>query len=175
MNADLLKQLLDICRFRAGPEDLPASRALVLVTAVASVISNTLIDNFHRAMSAVLAMSIAQVALFGGVIWLVLMLRGFPERWDQTISALYGTGALLQLAGWAVVSAAMLLTGAEPGQVLPAMLLTGLGIWFLAIMTWVLRRAMEISTGIALLASIGCQLLIGLVLFQFFPPDVATS
>lgn len=173
MTADLLRQLLEICRFRAGPEDLPASRALVLLTAAASVISNTLIDNFHKSVTAVLGMSIAQVALFGGVIWLVLVLRGFPERWDQTITALYGTGAILQICGWAVVSGAMLVTAAEPGQLLPAMLLTGLGVWFLAIMTFVLRRALEISLGLALLASIGCQLLIGLVLFQFFPPEIA--
>jgi len=91
-----LRICLDIVLWRRGPQDLPAS-SLLLGVAVAS----------YLAVSAVQLALLGETAatwaffivvdplLLGGWLWLVLRLYGHPERFQQTASAVFGTGAVL--------------------------------------------------------------------------------
>ena len=91
-----LRICLDIVLWRRGPQDLPAS-GLLLAIAVA----------FYVAVSAVQLALLGETAatwvffivvdplLLGAWLWLVLRLYGHAQRFMQTASAVFGTGAVL--------------------------------------------------------------------------------
>ena len=91
-----LRICLDIVLWRRGPQDLPAS-GLLLAIAVA----------FYVAVSAVQLALLGETAatwvffivvdplLLGAWLWLVLRLYGHAQRFTQTASAVFGTGAVL--------------------------------------------------------------------------------
>ena len=101
-----LKVFLDIVLWRRGPQDLPNSGLLVILTLIAFELVNLLQIALLGASAAelVLYLVIDPLLLMGGL-WLVMRLFGRTERWPQTISALLGCSALLAL----VVSVPMVL------------------------------------------------------------------
>ncbi len=112
-------------------------------------------------------MSTAQVIGFGFTIWLVLRIRQHTERFQQTITAIFGASALLQLAAWPVVGW-LYRVKETPDASLPMMLLFTLSIWVLAIAVYVIKHALELGTGASILITLGCQLLTLMVVFILF-------
>lgn len=152
-----LRIIVDICLLRGRAQDLPASRNLVWLAAFASVAVETLGMPERGLDVGRLLFLVSQVALFGGAIWLVLRLSGFPARWLQTVSALYSANAIFSLLLVPFLPALAEMIRQGPGATLAwqgyvSLLLSG---WFLAVMTRVLREATEWSLGVSLLASIG--------------------
>ncbi len=164
----LLKLYIDLCLFQAKPQDLPYSQGLVLVTGTLAVFTYTLTDTLNERFGMTLLVSLVQVLLFGFIIWLVLRLRKRAERWMQTIAALYGTGSLLQLIGWPISSWFERVKESPEAASTPLLLVVVLGFWFLAIMTSVLRHAMEVSLGFGLMVSIACQAITVIALVWLF-------
>jgi len=169
---NFLRQLIDLCLFQAKPQDLPSAPRLLIGTALFATAAYAVTDPTFQQASHTLGMAIGQVALFGVAIWIVLRLRGFPERFVQTATALYGTGGLIQLLGWPIF-AWMHSVDETPAAGIPFMLVLLLSVWFLAIMTMVLRNALETSVGMSLLITIATQGAVGLLLLTLFAPAPA--
>jgi hypothetical protein len=91
-----LRIFLDIVLWRRGPQDLPASVTLVWLTVAAYVLVSAvqllLLDESGIAWFFFL---IADPLLLAAWTWLVLKVYGHTERFQQTIAAMFGTGALL--------------------------------------------------------------------------------
>lgn len=168
-----LRIILDICLLRGRAQDLPASPQLLWLTAAASVVVDTL-SLWDRSLDLARILFVAsQVALFGGAVWLLLRLRGFPARWPQTISALFAANALfsLMLLPFLPALTEMVEKGPDAPLAWEAYVMLALSGWFLAVMTRVLREATEWSLGLSLLASIVCVTLVrvlGLALAPVF-------
>ncbi len=160
----ILKILVDICLFQAKPQDLPASQSLVLATGAGTVITNLLVHRAQGEILQVLVNSVAQVVVFGLCVWMVLRLKLRVERFPQTISAIYGSSALLQLVAWPM-AASLPRTDNVPELSLPILLILGVGIWVLAISVHVLREALEVSVGAGILYTLGCQVFTGMLVF----------
>jgi hypothetical protein len=94
-----LKVFLDIVLWRRGPQDLPNSGLLVVLTLLAYELVNLLQIALMQvsATELLLYLVIDPLLLMGGL-WLVLRLFGHGERWPQTTSAVLGCSALLGLA-----------------------------------------------------------------------------
>lgn len=95
---ELLSRLLAIILLRQGPQDLPAGRSTLLASLglymlVAAISLNTGRSLEHPTLVLLLASGLPLL-----LVWIVLRLRQRPARWAQTLSALYGTSALLSLA-----------------------------------------------------------------------------
>jgi hypothetical protein len=168
----LLRQLIELCFLREQPQNLPASDSLVAATAIAAALTYALTNRIEGGgLGGIVLVAIAQVVLFGVVVWIALRMKSVAERWRQTITALYGTSAILQVIGWPIVS--WFQNSATPTQpaLLPSLAVLLLGVWYLLIMANVLRHAMELSTGASLLASFVCQMVTVMVLL----PLVGTS
>lgn len=164
----IAKILLDILLLRGQPQDLPASKNLVVATAALSIAGHFALDQLHTEAFARLLFAAAQTALLGAVVWALLKLRGYPERWLQTITALFTANIVADVITWLVAASALGPDASEPAPWLTAFVLAT-AIWFIAIMARVLRHALAISLALAVLASLGCALVSGLALMVLFP------
>jgi hypothetical protein len=94
-----LRICLDIVLWRRGPQDLPAS-PLLLAIAVACYVAVSAVQLALLGETAAtwFFFIVVDPLLLGGWLWLVLRLYGHPERFQQTASAVFGTGAVLGIA-----------------------------------------------------------------------------
>lgn len=164
---DLLNTLLAIFLLRGRPQDLPASRPLVWFTALAVVLTDYVLDRLHEDPVSRLSFAAAQAVLLGAVVWLALRLRGYPERWMQTIAPLYAASAFINLLSWPLLSG--IDRAQADGPSWPLLFGFIMTLWFLAIMTQVLRHALAIPIALGLLAAISCLMTSGLALLLMFP------
>jgi len=106
-----LRIFLDIVLWRRGPQDLPASATLVRLTLAAYVLVSAvqllLLDESGIVWFFFL---VADPLLLAGWTWLVLKVYGHTERFQQTIAAVFGTGAMLGLGLYLPLQ--LLVTGA---------------------------------------------------------------
>lgn len=151
----LLSLYFDICLLRAGPQDLPASKAWLGVVlsahAVVGVILGLLSYSFVNAVFYALASTLIVVALTR----MVLLLRNFGGRFTQTVCALAGTDVLLGLIAWPVTAWLHGVDAAagDLGGPLAAWLL--LVAWSLAVTAHILRHALSVHYGIGLAVALG--------------------
>jgi hypothetical protein len=93
-----LKAFLDIVLWRRGPQDLPASRLLLWLTAAAyvavSIVQLTLLD---EPAAAWLVFVVLDPVLLTAGVYLLLKLFGKMDRFLQTATAVLGTGVVLGL------------------------------------------------------------------------------
>ncbi len=93
----LLSCLLAIVLLRRGPQDLPAGRSTLLACLSLYVLIAALSLNTGRVPENPTAVLILAAGMPLLLVWIVLRLRDRVSRWTQTLSALYGTSALLSL------------------------------------------------------------------------------
>jgi hypothetical protein len=147
----LLKLLLDICLYRKGPQDLPASGFLLRLTLAAYWVVGTLLQapdggGWLPAMlqtAAELVMSLAVVAV-------LLYTVGRPQRFLQTATAWLGTDALVSLLG---IPPLQLIAdiGAGPIAGLLWLLLVG---WHIAVMAHIMHHALSQSLPVGFVVAV---------------------
>jgi hypothetical protein len=100
-----------------------------------------------------------EVAMMLGVLHLALRFTGHPGRFQQTATALLGTGALIGLI--AVAPLAMNATGSEEtdAATLGAVLLLALMVWSIVVTGHILRHAFAITLGQGAAVAVGFELL----------------
>ena len=139
-----LKVFLDIVLWRRGPQDLPNSGLLVVLTLVANELVNLVqIALMEVSIAELLLYLVVDPLLLMGGLWLVMMLFGRRDRWAQTVSAVLGCTALLAL----VVSVPMvLLVGPRMAGNPPAalqLLALGLVIAFILVVGRIIQLATD--------------------------------
>lgn len=140
----LLKTLIGICLLRASPQDLPASRAGMLVAlmvyAAVGVLGVVDVLTFENAILA----TAVDTLLLAAVTHLVLQWRRLENRVTQTLTALAGCGALLSLLAWGAAGLAR--EAFQPEWIWAAFL-----VWYTLVFGHVLRHALSITlaTGVA--------------------------
>lgn len=144
----LLQLFIDICLLRGRPQNLPASGFLFGLTLVATLVTAVplLVYSFKGLTPALVAaaMDAALMLIFlrGGLYFLNL-----ESRFLQTATAIFGSGAILNLVAVPI----HLMVGVEPGSdvvsqlggVLNLLLL----IWSLVILGHILRHSLDIHLG----------------------------
>jgi hypothetical protein len=145
----LIRTLFDILRFRSGPQDLPAGAALSVLLAAAWLVQGLLTDQALDGENSA-PRSLLAIGVQFGAIMLLLRLRNLSTRIPQTISALAGTGFILGLLAF------LLLTGIDPARPQPGLALAyfGLFLWSLAIDGHIYRHAMSIKMSMGVLVAV---------------------
>lgn len=165
-----LQLFVRLCLFRGQAADVPRSEALLVITGAVAVISNAVNAVPNMGFFAGSFLSVGQVLLYSALIYLILRFRGRRERAIQTLTAMFGATSILQIIalpffGWHErllpddPEAAMMLTT-------PLIVAALIAVWSLAVMTSILRQAMEIGTGAALLMIVGCQSLVMFIIMS---------
>jgi hypothetical protein len=95
----VLQAFLNITFRRQGPEDLPASRFLLLLAVGCYLVLQFAVGMpYYDGLTAGLLRSVLlDLGLLCGVLWLLLGLAGRQARYLQTLTAMVGAGAVLNV------------------------------------------------------------------------------
>lgn len=100
----LLQRFFDICLLRAGPQDLPASRFLLWVSLLAYGAVGLVMSAQNLDVGRAILLVVLDTALLAALLFALLWSRALLERLPQTLTALLGTGAILQLVALPILS-----------------------------------------------------------------------
>jgi hypothetical protein len=148
----------DICRLIKKPQDIPASRNLLIlclvVYALLSIISASLTQPIDKAILA----GILEIILIMIFTQALLQIRGKTSRWNQTVTSLAGTGIIISLIALPIyvligVGGEVEMT-ASAGQSMGLLLLASLACWNIVIMAHILRHALEVNFALAMILAI---------------------
>ena len=142
----LLQLFWEICLLRAGPQDLPASHSLLGLALVAYVIINILVaTTFLPQASTIVFATTVDTLLLISLSWLILWVRMLTNRWNQTFTALAGTGCFFQLIIWPLSQFQPQVEGGDRAFILPSLLMLAILVWNLIVFGHILRHALSTS------------------------------
>ncbi len=150
----LFNLFLDICLFRKGPKDVPASAALLKACLLAYGLSGLLVLILSTPVPVALLQVLLDMILLAGLLHLALIVRRHPQRFGQTLSTLTGTGTLMALLALPLMSW-LVQQSPDSATELPSVLLLVLMVWSIAVMAHILRQSFETSIWIGALCAIG--------------------
>lgn len=143
----LIGQIVNLCRFRGGPQDLPYKPGLLIGMLVVSVILDLSSANLLDIGDNALARSLFSTSLLLALCWIALGIRGMLARFVQTATALVGCAMIFSIL---IVPLAWLFgapSGADavlsPQQILVAWLGLGILVWKIAVDAHNVRQAIE--------------------------------
>jgi len=123
----LLQRVFDICLLRAGPQDLPASRFLLVLGVLAYAAVGMVMSTQNLDIGQAVLLVALDGALLAGLLFALLWARDLLERYQQTLTALFGTGAILQLAALPILSWQQ--AGLGDDTISPALMAASLLLW----------------------------------------------
>ena len=148
----LLKLFINLCRLRGAPQDLPASRFLMMLVASGYLAVGLGVSLHEQPPGLALLSAIVDTGLLAALAWVSLWILGKTPRFTQTFTALAGTGILFGLMGWPLIAWLQTLPEGEPSNLFLPLL--GLIIWNIVVIGHILRHALDMvmwaSSGIAL-------------------------
>ena len=166
----LIRTFFDITLRRKGPEDLPASAFLLAVTVLLSIAVQVpltwIIFGSGGPILPTLAIDLGLLVL---CLWLLLRLTGFASRFGQTLTALLGTSALLNVVSLPFTIWNSSLPAAQPKPLIPSAVILALVLWSFFVDAHILARALSTSIFVGLLITIGYFFLHTTVLVEFVP------
>ena len=160
-----LKAFLDIVLWRRGPQDLPASRLLLWLTAAAYVaVSIAQLALLEEPAAAWLVFVVLDPVLLTAGVYLLLKLFGKTDRFLQTGTAVLGTGVVLGLCMFLPVQWLLTQAGVPPQSTAAGLIALGMVVIFALVTGRILKLATEsnLFTGVTL--SLTYFLLINLLL-----------
>lgn len=169
--AQAIEAFVGILRFRKGPEDVPASRPLLAAVLLGQVLLGMLvlaIPPQAQTQSPLMVVALELGVITLGVL-LILRMAGVPERFTQTITAIFGVqlvvAPLVYAARWLMVTYQN-----DPVMQAPALFITAvLGVWMLVVTARILRSATSYPLFTCVFLVIGLQIATLLVVLGFFP------
>lgn len=177
--AALLREVLEVCLLRRGPQDLTFSPPAVTAFAVALVALQLAFAAFHDMPPAALAARalVTVLMLFGATLGL-LRLRGMANRGTQTLLALAGTEVLFALLTMPMLVVVQPHLGSEspPGEVLLVMLAAVFTFfWKVRVNASIWRQALEIPVSASYLLTFTLLLCEALLLTALVPAPVPAA
>jgi hypothetical protein len=146
--SDLIIRLGNILLLRRGPQDLPAGTPALLVAVLAYLAVTTFNLNRGEGHPSPVPVLLLAAGLPLILTWIVLKVRNRTARWTQTLTALFGTNALLSL----ITLPFSLAAGNDPGTGLALVLLTSF-FWSFAVDAHIWRHALDVSFAAALVVT----------------------
>ncbi len=154
----LFLAFFDICRLIKRPQDIPESRNLLTLCAVIYGSLSILLASLSQPVENAILAGVVEVVLIMIFSLALLQTAGKSSRWTQTVTALVGTGIIISVIAFPVY----ILIGvgelndidSSTAKSLGLLLLAALACWNIAIMSHILRHALEINFAIALFLAI---------------------
>jgi hypothetical protein len=136
---ELIVLFVDICLFKKGPQDVPASRLLFGLALAAYWVVGIALLSLHSDWLEAVGQAVTESLLLLVFCWVLLRLTNRLSRLLQTTTALLATDALISLPGALLLSWWL----ARPDAAGLQFGLVALTIWHLAVISQVLRLAVS--------------------------------
>jgi len=162
----LLWVFIHICLLRQPPEVLPASPFLLVILLVFNIgigITAFLID-FSLVQSVL--RTVADLIVSLGFIYLLLIAVGKVVRSMQTVIAMLGVSAILNILSFPLL---LLLPDGKATVGLPGIMLYVLFFWHIVIMGHIFRHALSVSLPTGMLVAFAYVLMAMAVFYSIFP------
>ncbi len=166
----LLKPFLQLCLLSRGPQDIPASRVLLLITiSVYWLVAVAMGWPYYGMRSSVLQ-SVVELVMVLGFTRFALVLTRHPGRFTQTATALTAAGGLLGVVLLPVAYAIYQAQAQGASLGVPALAyLVVLG-WLLVVYGHIFRHALSLRhLGLGVLVALGLVMLVAAVIRFLFP------
>jgi hypothetical protein len=174
----LVNLFLDICLFRKGPQDLPASVALLKLSLFLYGLSGLIllmIDVDQLNILIAVLLTLFDIILLAMLSYAVLYVLGYLPRFTQTLTALTGVGVLLQIAAMPLAIWTRQELAARGSPEFPVIMRFVLLGWAVAVMAHVLKHAFSTSRVIGVLYAVA-YIAISWTLFDWIlPPPVTVN
>lgn len=157
MNSAFL--FFNICRFKAGPADVPNSHGLLKITLLVYFMLGVGINRVDVNWQVSLFASLADTLMMVLVIWILLNIRGLQARYLQTVTAMAGTGCFLAIIGLPIYLSFHQVSEPEQASSFTLLLMVALMFWSLMVMAHIFRQALDIKPGAAAALTIGYTVL----------------
>ena len=141
----LVRPFIDICLLRLRPQDLPASPVLLWLTLAAHTVTGVLASTQFFVFGKALLAGIAGTALLSLLPVTALWLKGRAERIPQTLAALAGSLALLDLVALPLTAWSQTAQAGGGVNPLAGIALLALLAWNLGVVGHVMRHALDIA------------------------------
>lgn len=138
----LIRLFLDIALFSKGPQDVPASKALLTVIIAANLTVGLALSLLETTWLDSLVQSVVGILMLGSFLWLALYFSGKLSRLLQTATAAFGCDTLIS----AIAVPFLLwsrLAGDEAG--VAEVLIMLLVLWQVSVVGHILRHALSAS------------------------------
>lgn len=161
--------LTQICLFRRGPEDLPTSNLLLGLLVALNILLSITLYLYLTDLTLLRASTLVVASLAGaaGLIWLVLSLMNFSQRFVQTFTAMVGVDVILGLLNGLLTVFTLQENGTY--NTFGSFAWLALTIWNLSIYATIFQRALEVH------AAIGLGIALFVVLFSYAIGQVALT
>ncbi|MDJ0805364.1 MAG: hypothetical protein QNJ78_00880 [Gammaproteobacteria bacterium] len=161
----LLNFFVDLCLLRAAPQDLNGSHLLLKITLILNlVLGVVMIAETRVGITVAILESVFEVSLMLVVLYIGLKLHGSVARFQQTATALMGSGVLLGLLALPLVAWSHHSESSEAGLLLLAVI-----IWSLVVMGHILRHTFDTRFGLGLGIAVLYTLVSWNLTFMLFP------
>ncbi len=160
-----IKTLWNICLLRGGPQDVPYSATLVTAIVTIHYCLTVFFIAWTHGISNGLGMAAMLVGVSFAAIFLVLRMRKVPERFVQTVSALFGTSIILSLMALPLLIMVATMAQMAGGSMIMLGQWVGIAveIWILIVAGHIFRNALAIPLFVGVILSIGIALLNAIV------------
>jgi len=146
-----------ICCLKEGPQQIPASRDIFWLTLVLNLLTGTIYLAIAESFFLAFLVKLISLSVVTVVVAALLYMRGRPSRFVQTMSAIFGSGIIVNLLIWIVLYLEMLLPN------IPFLLL-GIWVFYLAWSLLIVGHILRHALDIALFYS--CLIVLGITLFN---------
>jgi len=140
-----IRPLFDICLLRAGPQQLPFSSSLLTFCLITYFVLDVALAKLSMPFIEPMIFALFDIALMLGFVWFLLSFKGDYSRFTQTATAFAGSGVLLGIVAWVLLSWQTSFVGTENQTPLPSLLLLFHLIWNLAVISNIIRHATSIT------------------------------
>ena len=167
----LFQFFVDLAILRRGPQDLPASSALLALLAALSVLIGGInTAAFFGGFGAALGANLFDLMLSLVTLFVLLQFRGHAARWMQTVSAFLGLGVLAGL----IMLVVRPLAGLMGAAALAAQIDVLLALWLHVALGSVLRHALGVPLLAGVLIVFAYTLMVLGIVTRIFPPVVGS-
>lgn len=149
----LIKTFWDICRLKAGPQDIPTGRYLL----VAALFAGIIVDSFSTSIliPSLSSLKIIQILVAYNLIllvavYLLLTVLGYAQRGMQTLTAMVGSGLLISLV---LLPSLLMLNSAQEVVKSFALYILVDTVWRILVNAHIFRHAFSISLLMAMIVS----------------------
>lgn len=158
----------ELCLLKRAPQDDPLSPAALWFAGLAYLVTDLVIAAVGSGMRAATAMTAIDMVVLLAFTYMLLRISGRPGRLGQTLTALFGSGALLGLFALPLVQQAA--KAQHNGEAVGGLALMWLllVVWSVVVRAHIFRHALSLGFGAgALVAVLHAVLLFGLIDYLF--------